>query len=188
MGHRFGSILAPRIDEQIYKIFFKFSTGFWHNFGPFLGRFWSHFGVALVSNFVEETYRIFKSLPGAILGVPGTLRAQNVWIYLVKQWFLKMDLFVPQGLRDRFLGPKWYPNGARMRSKTFQKVTEKFEGKMQPKRHPKWSPNGSPGGSLGCPNGSPGPSRETPGDAEDPRGSPATSPGRPGTPPGLFFH
>ena len=77
--------------------------------GSFLAPFWSHFGVALGTNFGKETYRIFKSLPGAILGAPGTPQARKVWICLSKTGFFKDRPFRVQGLLRLILGPKTEP-------------------------------------------------------------------------------
>ena len=78
-----------------------------------------NFGVALDTNFGKDTYRIFKSPPGAILGAPGTPQARKVCICSSKTRFFKDRPFRAQGLPRSVLGrktgPKWSHNASQNR-------------------------------------------------------------------------
>ena len=132
------------------------------------------------TNFDKETYRIFKSLPGAILGSPGTPQARKVWIYLGKTGFFKDRPFRVQGLPRSILGPKTEPKWSHNASQNRKKRHLEIQMKKCQKRHPKWSPNGSKGGPSGvqkAPRACPGRPRETPRITHDLPGPPRDPPG-----------
>ena len=76
--------MAPFWLPESIENFIKFHMDFLNDFGTLWAPFWLHFGVVLGTKFGKEKYRNFKSLPGAILGAPGSLQARKVWFYLSK--------------------------------------------------------------------------------------------------------
>ena len=137
-------------------------------------------GVISRLKICADSHRHFDAVPRWIWGAPGALQARKVWFYLSKTRFLKIDLFAPKALLDRFWLPKWSQNGDIKLLKIVKKGSSKFIGKRNRKRHPKWRPNGSREGPSGVQTAalaSPGNPRETPRIAQDLSGAPRDPPG-----------
>ena len=105
----------------------------------------------------------------------GPSKLEKYGFTIVKQGFLKIDLFAPKALLDRFWLPKWSQNGGIKLLKIVKKGSSKFIGKRDRNRHPKRRPNGSQEGPSGVQTAalaSPGNPRETPRIAQDLSGAP----------------
>ena len=90
---------------------------FLNDFGTLWAPFRLHFGVVLGTKFGKEKYRIFKSLPGAILGAPGSLQARKVWFYLRKTRVFEYQPFLPRATLGSILEPKMALKGAKIAPK-----------------------------------------------------------------------